>query len=66
MCNLGGLHVLAVFVVRGNTRVCFHGWSAHDQLLEAILVYVSMAGVRMTSCLLVTDKSRWLRKFALS
>ena len=32
------------------TRGCFHGWSVHDQLLEAILVDVSMAGVCMTSC----------------
>ena len=41
---------LGRFVVRGNTRGCFHGWSVHDQLLEAILVDVSMAGECMTSC----------------
>ena len=26
------LHLLVAFVVRGNTRGCFHGWSEHDQL----------------------------------
>ena len=26
------VHLFAVFVVRGNTRGCFHGWSVHGQL----------------------------------
>ena len=49
------LHLLVIFVVRGNTRLCFHGWSVHEHffILTTNLAARARACVRACVCVCV-------------